>query len=103
MAAREKYARHRALLGGVEVIAGLEMKDAEKYSPLAKQLEDALETQVKWYRRDERPLVPDDYDNLAEAVGKQIKHWWPDRAYFIEVGEEDKWVQLFQPYGVPKA
>jgi len=29
---------------------------------------------------------------------------WPDRAYFIEVGNDDEgWVQLFQPWGIPRS
>lgn len=45
----------------------------------------------------------DDWLLNALAVENTLKAHWPDRAYFIEVGDEDEgWVQLFQPYDVPQ-
>lgn len=44
-----------------------------------------------------------DWFELAGRLEAAIKAKWPDRAYFIEVGNDDEgWVQLFQPYGVPR-
>lgn len=45
---------------------------------------------------------------MAEAVHVLVDERWPGRAHFIEVQhndtmeDEDGWVQIFQPYGLPQ-
>lgn len=50
------------------------------------------------------PLVA--FDNamqFAHGLGDLIAKEWPDRAYFIEVSDAaGGWVQVFQPYGLPR-
>jgi hypothetical protein len=97
MAAREAYALVSIERAGIEYIAGLELRPSDNFA----ELSDKLERAVAW------PLMgakeSDEWDRLAYSVEKQLKYWWPDRAYLLEVGKEDKWVQLFQPYGLPRA
>lgn len=39
---------------------------------------------------------------MAEAVGYLIELNWPGRAYFVEVHGPEGWIQIFQPFGVPR-
>ncbi len=39
---------------------------------------------------------------LAEGVAARIADVYPDRAYFVEAHDEDGWIQIFQPFGVPR-
>ena len=41
----------------------------------------------------------------AKLVLEACANTWPDRAYFIESWygvNDNEWVQIFQPFGVPK-
>lgn len=45
-------------------------------------------------------LLPGKWDDCAYAIEKALTVHWPDRAYFIEVGDErNGWVQIFDPKG----
>lgn len=37
-------------------------------------------------------------NEIAELLESMIIHAWPGRAYFIEVGQENRWVQIYQPW-----
>lgn len=39
---------------------------------------------------------------LAERAGALIIKAWPDRAYFVEAHDLKGWIQIFQPYGIPR-
>jgi hypothetical protein len=46
-----------------------------------------------------------DADTMAELVKAALVDSWPSRAYFIESWfskAEDDWIQIFQPFGVPR-
>lgn len=79
---------------GVELIAGLEVRSSELaayfYSVLDTIIEDAIQG------------IPstDPDDVFAAAVEAALIANWPDRAYFLEVGRDDRgWIQIFQPLG----
>lgn len=39
---------------------------------------------------------------LAESVAELITRVYPDRAYFVEVHGDAGWVQIYQPFGLPR-
>lgn len=105
MAERECYARCRFEDRGIEYIAGLELRDSDDYYELAGRLRIEVGTQtgqLDTYLGSARALAHDNYQLAAKQIEERLTARWPDRAYFIEVGKEDEWIQLFQPYGVPR-
>lgn len=108
MAAREKYARCAVKnKDGVEFIVGLEMRPSDKWIYLRHEIRTAAQYAIGLTSRvmDERGvlIIPGDYDDYAETFDAILTEKWPDRAYFIEVGVEEEWVQIFAPWGVPRA
>ncbi len=104
MATREAYVRvvfpeHRVDGDTVEVIAGLEWQAGESFKRLRWLLTIHLSNAL--YGRDQPPAKT--VEECACIVEEAIKASWPERAYFIEVGrDDDAWVQVFQPYGLPR-
>jgi len=48
-------------------------------------------------------LAPPSVTELAIALEESYRLAFPDRAFFIEIHNEDgDWLQIFQPFGVPK-
>lgn len=107
MATREKYARVALTnKNGIKFIAGLEMKPNDRWRYLRLDLRTRAEYVVKLSEREGGQQIgfpdPYDYDAHAEAFSELIVSKWKDRAYFLEVGSDDEWVQIFQPYDLPK-
>lgn len=94
---REAYARivFGDPMGRAEFIAGVELRDGEHWGDLRAELVRAV-----------TPLITahtGGWDLMARAIERAIVDTWPDRAYFVEVGnDDDGWVQVFQPFGVPR-
>lgn len=97
MADREMYVRCAEMRGDVEFIAGLELREDESQPALSRRLREAVNWQLNPLR-----LEDTDYKTSALAIENQLKAWWPNRSYFIEVGKENEWVQLFVPFGLPR-
>jgi len=97
---RESYARGVVRCGPIEVIAGLEYRDADRFIPLRDELRTLMLQTVLYLKQIEGQ--PDE-DALARGIELALQGRWPDRAYFIEIGDDAiGWIQVFQPYGVPR-
>lgn len=90
--AREAYVRCTYHVRGREVTVGLELRPGDNLVSLRAALKVRLARQASL-------LCDVDEDELvAEAVEGVLWLRWPDRAYFIEVGDEaDTWIQVFDP------
>jgi len=96
LAARECYLRVVMAIDGVEYIAGLEFRPGDKLGELRTKLKVRMKNASVG-------LMPGRWADVAFAIEKSLKAHWPDRAYFIEVGSErEGWIQLFQPWGLPR-
>lgn len=98
--AREAYVRAEFLWGDVRAEVGLEWRErGEHWSDLLDMLRLAVNAALD--EDDRAPCVL----SVVETVERAITARWPDRAYFVEVwpaGGEDGWIQVFQPYGLPR-
>jgi hypothetical protein len=107
--AREAYVRatlevQDATLGPLEIITGIEMRDdldfewlRDSAKLLMRHVAEATARIADITRGKVAPTVP----GIAADVEFQIKRYFPDRAYFIEVcggTERDGWVQIYQPW-----
>lgn len=93
MATREIYLRVVQIREGVEYIAGLEMRPDDVMGTLRATLRVRM-------KNASIGIMPGRWRDVAEAIEKTVVTHWPDRAYFIEVGNEnDGWVQIFDPKG----
>ncbi len=105
MKPREAYVRVEAARRGptgevaFEAVLGLEFRDGDALQRLYAGALLVVQAAIH-----DLPLSADDMA-IAEAVENELKVSWPDRAYFIEVGRDphDCWVQVFQPWGVPRS
>lgn len=90
------YVRAVVARDGVEVIAGLEWR-GEYVDDLRRSMRIAMDYAL-------RHKLFDDDMKITEGVEAALLELWPGRAYFIEVSHDpdEGWVQVFQPYGVPK-
>jgi hypothetical protein len=93
MAVREAYVRAALEHRRVEYIAGVEWREGDDLISLSAEVRDCTL---------EGSHHTMSFMDSALAIERCIKEWWPDRAYFIEVGN-DTWVQLYQPYDIPRA
>lgn len=75
-----------------DVIIGIEIRPGEALEGMKKQARRVLSD--GWPHQ---AWVLDDLAT-AESVETKIKAAWPDRAYFIEVGNDLDYVQIFQPW-----
>lgn len=91
----EQYLRCAIEHNGLEFHPGLEWRDEDDLTALGNQLENAVAMVCL--------LNPGmGYGKLAKAIKTKIREMWPGRAYFLEVGVESRWVQLFRPWGLPR-
>ena len=100
---REAYARGVMQCGTLELVAGLEYRAGagESFTVLRDELRTLLGFIALGLVATDGRL---DEDALAMAAELAIRGRWPDRAYFIEVGNDTEgWIQIFQPYGVPRS
>lgn len=95
MAQREAYVRTSVTWQGVEYIVGLALWPKERIGELVVRLRNLMDqvhlsrSYADWYER-------------AKTLEERLRREWPDRPFFIEVGNEaDHWIQLFQPWDVP--
>jgi hypothetical protein len=96
MATRESYLRIVFHKEGAEYIAGLELRAGDQFRDLRTLLKVRLTAAVL-------QVDHTDWAHGAEMMARKIKECWPDRAYFIEVGDDNQgWVQVFQPFGLPR-
>lgn len=96
MANREAYLRIVLHVDGVEYIAGLELRPTDAFAELKTSLRARMKNTTTG-------LPAGRWLPIAEALERMVKKYWQDRAYFIEVGDEHTgWVQLFQPFDVPR-
>lgn len=91
----ERYVRASFVRDGIEYCPGIEWRDTDFYCELKTQLKRVCANGI--YR------VAANFMDRASAVEAAIKQEWPDRAYFLEVGRDDEWVQIFQPWGLPRS
>lgn len=96
---REAYVRAVIEQDGVEIIAGLEFRRGERGKLLGVQLRIVVNLAIV---RLLKHAALDDDEVIAQAVEERIVAQWPDRAYFLEVGRDKQWIQIFQPWGVPR-
>lgn len=90
----EAYARaSRMTTGFATVEPGIELRDGDRFDVLLTDLHAIL---IDCDTQERDPV------RIAGPVEDAIKLRWPDRAYFVEVHNERGWVQIFQPYGVPR-
>lgn len=89
------YVRTSMKFGGNrEICPGLEFRplSGDSFGELSAWLEKAADTAVKRTARADNPR------EIAENLQGYIVQTYPDRAYFIEVGDMDRWVQIYQPW-----
>lgn len=93
---REAYVRYTWEGPGIEVVVGLEWRDGEDPDGLWNELEFGLRQVIT------ATGTHDDIE-LVRAIEDDIVENWPDRAYFMEVGDgEYRHVQVYDPRGFVK-
>jgi hypothetical protein len=97
MAAIEKYVRVSVVKDGVEFIAGLELRNRDFFPTLSSTLRAAMTECLAGQR-----ISHDQWVTLADQVKDCLATVWPGRAWFLEVGVDNEWVQVYQPYGLPR-
>lgn len=96
MAKREVYLRVVLFREGVEYILGLELRPTDELGVLRAAMKRRIHVATG-------NLLPGKWDDIAYAIEATTKKHWPDRAYFIEVGDErNGWVQVWDPVGFVK-
>lgn len=93
---RETYVRtsRASAACGRMVEPGVEFRTGDDFAAMTSALYDIC------YRLDagDARSINDD----AEVVARVIAETWPGRAYFVEVHSHDGWIQIFQPFGIPR-
>lgn len=89
------YARCSIESNGAEYIAGVELRDDDNYVQFSRKLRGVMHSALY----SESPVV---HLSAAHAVEFALKSAFPERAYFIEVGNDDDWVQVYDPRGFVK-
>lgn len=94
---REIYVRaSRPTANGAMVEPGVEYRDGDRFDDIAHHLQAIMFDADPGYSEHD-PV------RIAAPVEEAIKRRWPDRAYFVEVHDPQVgWVQIFQPFGVPR-
>lgn len=87
----EGYWRVSQTFDGVEWVVAVEMRELDSAEHIVGTLKREMrEEWVKVYQRGRR--------TIALQLAGMIERDWPERYYFVEVGnEEDYWVQIFYP------
>lgn len=93
---REAYVRLSRVVDGRVFELGLEWRQDDSLDSLRER----MAAIVRVCADNMRPNM--DEMKVANVVAFMFVTAWPDRAYFIEVGDlADTWVQVYQPYGLP--
>lgn len=78
---------------------GLELRDGDVFRTVMRDLHDVATAAVL-------DAAHDDPFARAQHAALRVREVWPDRAYFVEfhqnLGPHAGWVQIFQPFGVPR-
>lgn len=78
---------------GVEYIAGLEFRPGDKMGEMRTIIKVRMTNATA-------KCLPGKWADVAHAIEKSLELHWPDRAYFIEVGNErEGWIQVYDPRG----
>lgn len=95
MANREIYACCSMKHNGLTIAVGLEYAIGAMHL-LLQALHSTVEQALQ--------QIPHALDShyITEWIERSLENRWPGRAYYIEVGVDDQWVQVCQPYGMPK-
>lgn len=105
MPEREAYVRVSVTRDDVEVCAGLEFRAGDDVQKLYGAIDVAMRYALWHTVLNVDALEKVDDMVIAHTCERQLREAWPDRAYFLEVtrGPAEQWVQVFQPFGLPRA
>ena len=94
---REVYVRaSRRTVACAFVEPGVEFREGDSFREIEAELRSILVDSDPGHAQ----LEP---EQIAAPVELAIRERWPDRAYFIEVHDnQGGWLQIFQPFGVPR-
>lgn len=96
MAERECYVRAVYMpTAELECIAGLEHREGDDLERMYAEIYFAMRAGVC-------DLAGANDLVIAVAIERRICALWPDRAWFLEVGRDDRWIQIFVPFGLPR-
>lgn len=99
--AREAYVRGVVTCGAIEVCAGIEYRAGDRFVHLRNTVRTLVGFALLGILGSDRHTL--DEDTISLSVEAAFRHRWPDRAYFVEVGNDDEgWIQIYQPFGVPR-
>lgn len=102
----ERYVRLIMPFGGIAVEPGLEWRpDTDDTSALCQRLRQVTDAAMYRATRECAPIPdwePSDFAVITRNLEEAVREYWPDRAWFVEVYCDAGWVQIFQPYGVPR-
>jgi hypothetical protein len=97
---REAYARGVVTYGEIEIIGAVELRASDRFVELRDSMRKLLWLVVQ---SEITNAAQSSEESLTAGVERALKRVWPDRAYFVEVGNDaEGWIQVFQPYGVPR-
>jgi len=77
----------------MELSIGLEYKNDEEVESLTEYLKQLADMALSRYAGN---------TEIVGWVEGELRRGYPDRAFFIETERENRGVQVFQPYGVPR-
>ncbi len=95
MATRERYARASVSMSGMECTPGLELRKGD----------DATEV-MGFVHATAFVALAEGYPfhtQVCDSVERLFTEHYPGRAFFIETEEDGKGVQVYQPFGMPRA
>ena len=101
----ERYVRLTLTDSDMTFEPGLSWVDGEDIGVLSDRLRHVCEALLYRVTREVCPIDGwdiADFEVIASHFEESMREYWPDRAWFCEVHGGDTWVQIFQPYGVPK-
>ncbi len=94
---REAYVRVTVHHRGREIVSGLELRDTDSPDRL-------YELVASVTRRAAEEVLTPHRSVDDRALGEHLEQRFREgRAYFFEVGAADRYVQIFAPWGLPRA
>lgn len=97
----ETYARCSVTRGDLTIEPGVELRPADDAGTVVRELREIADGVCRDIEalRGKHPHL----DVAARCAARRIRmQFGDDRAYFVEVYRGAGWVQIFQPYGVPR-
>lgn len=93
----ERYVRCSVTHGDWTCEPGVEWRDGDNELAMVRDLEVIACGVAEIAAHPAGPMA------AAKRAEPQFARWWLDRAFFIELHDtRGRWVQIFQPYGVPR-